>query len=145
MIQRLQSVWMLLAALLCACLFLVDFYSFHSMVNGVDTVSHVRINDFYPGLLLALVVILLPLVAIFMYSNRKRQITMLVMNLLVLIGFVSLMFMHVNNMTTTMAPVTNGNYGAGAIIPVVCIILMIMALRGVRKDEKLVRSQDRLR
>lgn len=41
--------------------------------------------------------------------------------------------------------VKDGNYGIGSVLPVAAIILLIIAISGIRKDEKLVRSVDRLR
>jgi hypothetical protein len=38
-----------------------------------------------------------------------------------------------------------GNYGIGVILPSLAILFIILALRGIRKDEMLVRSADRLR
>jgi hypothetical protein len=40
---------------------------------------------------------------------------------------------------------TNGSYWVGAVLPVASLIFLIMAAVAIRKDEKLVRSMDRLR
>jgi ABC-type proline/glycine betaine transport system permease subunit len=37
------------------------------------------------------------------------------------------------------------NYGIGALLPSLAILFLILAIRGIRKDENLVRSADRLR
>jgi hypothetical protein len=36
-------------------------------------------------------------------------------------------------------------YKVGAALPVVSIVLLLLAYGGIRKDEKLIRSADRLR
>ena len=147
MIQRIQSIWLLVTALLCAALLKLDLYTAHVVENGVDTLKSLRVNDHYPSLLLVIVLIALPLVNIFLYKNRKRQKSLIAFNIVALGGFLATLLMRVGSFTNPAqgpAP-TNGSYGVGAIIPVVCMMLLILALRGINKDEKLVRSLDRLR
>jgi hypothetical protein len=40
---------------------------------------------------------------------------------------------------------TSDNYGIGAMLPSIAVLLFILAIRGIRKDENLIRSADRLR
>ena len=37
------------------------------------------------------------------------------------------------------------NYGIGLILPSLAILFIILAIRGIRNDEKLIKSADRLR
>jgi hypothetical protein len=54
--------------------------------------------------------------------------------------------MRINNLNHTTAPTpANGSYQLGSVIPVVVAVFLILALRGISKDEKLVKSMDRLR
>jgi hypothetical protein len=147
MIQRIQSVWLLLAALCNAGLFYFDFYRAELTNNGVMLNTSIRVNDHYPSLLIALVITILPLVTIFLFKQRKRQRTMAVLAVVFTIGFVSQMIMRVTNFTNSIAPQSSGtsNYWIGAVLPVAAIIFLFMAIRGINKDEKLVKSLDRLR
>lgn len=145
MIQRIQSVWLLLAALCNAGLFMFDFYRVDTVLNGVSNVTHIRVNDHYPSLLIALVITVLPLVAIFLFKQRKRQRTMVVLSMVFTIGFISQMIMRSTNASNAQTGTGTASYWIGAVLPVIAIIFMFMAIRGINKDEKLVKSLDRLR
>lgn len=153
MIQRKQSLWLFIAALLNAGVFYFDLYRYHTithtMVEGVDSLTdtpgQLRISDHYPSLLIALVMTLLPLVTIFMYKARKRQLKMSFVSLLAIISFVSMFLQRINQLTKLPTPPTNETYWIGAVLPVAAFIFVILAMLGIRKDDKMVRSADRLR
>lgn len=145
MIQRVQTIWLLVAALLCASVFYFDLYTAHTLMNNIDTVVHVRVNDHYPSLILALVITVLPFVAIFMFKNRKQQRSMVLLSIIAVIGFIALMIIRITDYTNKMTSLTKGSYAIGAVLPVFAIVFLIMAMRGIRNDEKLIKSLDRLR
>jgi hypothetical protein len=145
MIQRKQTIWLLLAAILNALLFYFDLYRANMMENGIAVIQHLRINDHYPSLLVAIIITVLPLIAMFMYKARSRQKSLVLLSMVATIGFIALVLMRVSNYNNgTSAPVS-GTYWIGAVLPVLSFILLIMALSGIRKDEKLIKSLDRLR
>jgi len=145
MIQRKQSIWLLLAALINAGVFIFDVYRGHVMTNGVDTIVAMRINDKFHLVLMALVIVVLPLLAIFMFKNRKRQRILTILSILFSLSFVSTMLLRTSKFTAEYPDATNGTYWIGSVLPVISIVFLIMAIMGINKDEKLVRSQDRLR
>ena len=153
MIQRKQSIWLLIAALLNASVLFCDLYRMqivtHSMVNGTDTVvnttGQLRVGDHFPSLLIVLVMSILPLVTIFMFRNRKQQIRLTAMALLATASFITMSLARVTNLAKQVPAPTSGNYWLGAIFPVIALVFLVMAIFGIRKDEKLVRSVDRLR
>lgn len=142
MIQRIQSIWLLLAAIMNAGVLYFDVYKMQ-MTDGTNKVM--RIADHYPSLLIAIVMILVPLITIFMFTNRKRQLTMTIVSLLGCISFITMQLGRVNSLSKPDSGVISGSYGVSAILPAVTIIFLVMALLGIRKDEKLVKSMDRLR
>ena len=145
MIQRIQSVWLLLAGIINALLFYFCLFKAHELINNVDTITYVRINDRFPLMMLALACIVLPIATIFNFKKRKQQRTMVFFCLLANISFITTALMQVGNYTNKTPVPTNGSYGAGIVLPVIAIIFLIMAIRGINKDEKLVRAADRLR
>jgi len=145
MIQRIQSVWLLIAALFNAGLFYFDLYRAHIIVNTADTLVHLRVNDHFPSLILALVICLLPFITIFMFKKRKQQRSLAVLSIVAIIGFIALVLMRVANFNSQTPAPANGTYWIGAVLPIISAVFIIMALRGIRKDEKLVKSLDRLR
>ncbi len=142
MIQRKQTIWLFLAAIANAGVFLFDLYRTHTLVNGVDTPGQIRVADRFPLVLLAVVITLLPLVTIFMFNNRKQQMRMIAYSLVAVSSFVFAMLAAVGRITP--AP-TTGSYWIGSVLPVASIIFLLLAFTGVRKDEKLVKSVDRFR
>lgn len=145
MIQRIQSVWLLLAALCCLSLFFFDVYHANIMVNGAATTQYIRVNDHYPSLLIALVITAMPAAAIFMYKTRKRQKVVAIFSIVAIAGFIAMTLSRVTNFNTDNPTATDASYWIGAVLPAVAIIFLIMAIRGINKDEKLVKSLDRLR
>src|ERR1035437_3080983 len=99
MIQRTQSLWLFLAALLNAGVLYFDLYRTHTVVNGVDTLGQIRVSDHYPSLLIAVVMALIPLVTIFLFNNRKRQIRMTAFGMVAIASFISLLLVRVNNLS----------------------------------------------
>ncbi|RYD54627.1 MAG: DUF4293 family protein [Sphingobacteriales bacterium] len=144
MIQRIQSIWLLLAALCNAGLFVFDLYRVDEAAvaagaRNLNVVSH------YPSLLIGLVITILPLVAIFLFKDRKKQRLMALLSMVFTMGFLSMTLMRVSNANNATSAPTGGSYWIGSILPVLAIIFLIMAIRAIRNDEKLVKSMDRLR
>lgn len=142
MIQRKQSLWLFIAALLNACVFFFGIYRYHIMENGMDTLKEIRVNDHFPSLLLALVITVLPLATIFMFGNRKRQATMTFVSILGVCSFITIALARTRNLG---ALPSSESYWLGAVLPVASLVFLFLAIAGIRKDEKLVRSVDRLR
>jgi hypothetical protein len=146
MIQRKQTLWLLLAALLNTGVFFFDLYHAHTIVDGMDTLTRLRVADHFPSLLVALIMVAVPFITIFLFKNRKQQQRMALISILACISFISLVLMRVNSLNGAVPAPTDGAYWIGAILPVVSIVLLIMAIIGISKDEKMVRSSfDRLR
>lgn len=145
MIQRIQSLWLFLAALVNSGLFLFDIYHGHVMTNGVDTVVSMRINDKFHLVIMALVIVVMPLVAIFLFKDRKRQRMVTVLSIIFSLSFLATMLLRTSKFSEVYPAATNGSYWIGSVLPVISVVFMVLAIRGIAKDEKLVRSQDRLR
>jgi hypothetical protein len=145
MIQRIQSVWLLLAALVNVGLFYFGLFTGDVIIDGLTVGKKLVINDDLPLLLVALVTIILPAVAIFLFKNRKRQLSLSALAIIANIGFIALAVMRKADFINQLPPPTNPSYGLGIILPVVAIIFLFLAVSGIRKDQKLVKSLDRLR
>lgn len=141
MIQRIQSVWLLLAALVMAAIFYFPTYVF----NGTSQLSRTVGNDPL-AIILAVVSIALSLVTIFRFKNRKNQLGLTWLNILVCIGLQAWLFIGISNFRGRPENATlSGHYWIGTFLPLVVLLLLFLARGGIRKDEKLVKSLDRLR
>lgn len=145
MIQRIQSVWLLLAAAINVLLFFLGLYKATVFEDGIERIEEITANGNFILLIIAAIAILLPFAAIFMFGNRKRQMNMTVLSMLINIGFVAAVLMMVGTLNNTQPAPTNGTYLPGIGAPIVSLIFLFLAMRGIRKDIKTIKSLDRLR
>lgn len=141
MIQRIQSVWLLLAAAAAFLSMQFPFYSGNIVDAGqakhfayFTAKSHTLLTILTAGVGIA------ALVAIFLFKNRKQQFRITLITLLVSVINLVLFFTQ----SKTFVP-GEGNYNLTAIFAIIVPVFLIMAMRGIRRDEKLVKSLDRLR
>jgi hypothetical protein len=64
--------------------------------------------------------------------------------LLINILYIGLLFFYTNILLERNLGVTT-DYDFGSYFPVIVLVMVLLAKRGIEKDEKLVRSMDRLR
>lgn len=161
MIQRIQSVFMAVAAI---CVFGVLFtdiwvkqgvavehagervvYNAFSMVhtNGAGEAVQSTNTLYVAGL--ALLSAVLFVASIFSYRNRMKQITLNLINTLVLIGLLITNILLIFQGTVFFETNNQGNFAYGFYLPIVALFMNVLANRFIRKDELLVRSADRIR
>lgn len=148
MIQRIQTVWLFLASMLAGALLMpsMTIYSYTVGIGIASRIEKVTATNYYPLMVLAALTAILAMVAIFMFGNRKRQKGFVTLSMLSCIAFLLVMFMKVSTLSNEVTNMSSPQYGIlAAIIPVLVLIFLIMAYRGIRKDEKLIKSLDRLR
>ena len=144
MIQRIQSIFLLLASAASFSLFKLPFASsVKSDVTPFLSDGTFNIMD-HPGFIgLFSLGGLLLFIAIFLFNNRKRQMGVALFgSVLILLGLILipvLLFMEGQSVIDMLS------VQAGMFIPAVAVILGLLARRAIRKDEKLVQSMDRLR
>jgi hypothetical protein len=141
MIQRIQSVWLLLAAACAATMFFFPVYG-GLLQNGLP--ANYLASSSYLLFLLAIVSAALPLITIFLFRNRPLQMKLAFLNVLLGIGLMAMIYFKANEFAAANA-FKSSSYKAAAALPVLAIILSIMAYRGISADQKLVKSTDRLR
>jgi hypothetical protein len=85
----------------------------------------------------------LALFAIFLFKNRKAQIKLCVINILFMLCWYSVYAFHAINLGDQYQASFQIEFAAG--LPFFALILYFLALKGVRADEALIRSMDRIR
>lgn len=147
MIQRIQSIWLLLAALFGVGLFLFGILNITYTDKGVEVTQTLKILEYsYLLAVLAIAIVALPMVAIFMFKNRKQQINLAVLAIVLNIGFIAYYLMGLESFKTAHVPPINSSaFGVASFMPIASIIFLFLAIGGIRKDQKLVKSLDRLR
>ncbi|MBO9570729.1 MAG: DUF4293 domain-containing protein [Chitinophagaceae bacterium] len=141
MIQRKQTLWLIIVAVTAfATSRLVLFEG--DLPNGTKLLF-----NFSSSLLSAIIIIalgLLALLCLFLYKKRKLQFKLSVFGLIFSIGFLFLEYYMTEDFKTDHSILT-GSYQLGALLPVLMIVFFFLAARGIYRDEKLVKSMNRLR
>jgi hypothetical protein len=155
MIQRIQSIYFLLASV--ALLALFAFPLVHG-VNVDGVIKTIKIDGVYElvngqpvrtvsFLMLTIVTILLalvPIISIFMFKNRKLQLALGYGGILAIIGFSFWMSQTVQKFMGG-ATLRTDNYGIGMLLSSISIVFLLLATKSIKNDEKLIKSADRLR
>ena len=142
MIQRIQSIFLLLASGACfGLLGLPMAETEQARAQGFFTDADFDVYDHWSLLALFSAAGLVLLVGIFLYQNRPAQLRIAVVGIvLILAGAVVSGIFLSQDVAASAAQVT-----FGSVLPVLAIAFAILARRSIAKDEKLVRSADRLR
>ena len=137
MIQRIQSIWLFFAAL---CVFLTLKFSTYVGTNK-DLIPSTFLNGIatLPLIFVTLAVGILTLITIFLYKNRKLQLRLTILAVLMEAGLV---FLYYNEIQTFIG---KGTFSITAILHVAVIVFLILAARGIRSDNKLIKDSNRLR
>jgi hypothetical protein len=88
-------------------------------------------------------VAIMAFITIFLYKNRRRQIRICYALLLIQVLIYALYFIFERNYL----PLSDffQHIRFTFVFPLITIVLLFLAIRGIKKDEKLIRSLDRLR
>jgi len=157
MIQRPQSIFLLLAAMALGSLFLPSLsfteidYAMQSQPEALQATSHAdgvfNIMDHITLVILAALGGLISLIAIFIFSNRNRQklLSRMAIVLTILLAGAATFYFYLDYAVIDKISGLEVDPSLGLINPILALIFLILAIRFINKDEKLVRSMDRLR
>jgi len=131
MIQRIQSLFFALAAIIALAFLFVPSVEINDLfLTGLnDTIM----------LILTVLVALICIGAIFLFSNRVLQANIGRLSLFPIIGLIAY---------AVFKELSDGDFAPnfiGLALPVIAIIFVFLAVNAIKKDEKMVRSSDRLR
>jgi len=136
MIQRIQTVYIILVALLTGVL---PFYL--SLWTGIEGNTVFAMDIIWVAVIFA-ASSALALITIFLFKKRKNQFVFNRLNIILnlfLLGFFVYRSLNLSGETSV------SEKGIGMLIPVFSIVFLVLANRSIKKDEDLVKSVDRLR
>lgn len=143
MIQRIQSIFLLLGAGSCFGLFGLPLARTEeaAAAGSLFTDQLFTAQDHWALLLVFGLSGLVMLLDIFLFRNRPLQmrLTLFALLLVVIGSGVSLFFLFTDPAAERAA------IAVGTFLPLLAIVFALLAYRGIKSDEKLVRSADRLR
>lgn len=156
MIQRKQTLFLLVAVIASLlCFFMPIGVILPKGMGGVVSLYNLGFVDdngtiIVSGICLPLFILLavstaLSLATIFLYKNRKLQLSLCATNLLFsVLWYIDYTLLFFGMVTV---PEVEGNVEVkfAACLPLIAIIMVVLARKGVADDEKLVRAADRIR
>ena len=157
MIQRIQSVFLLLLALAMLSMLALPLW------HKIDSLAHQELTLTALGFqaqgvaapagglpawvigALAAASAAVAVVEIFQFRNRARQLMLGALNILLITGVIGASFYLSNQGEQALSLKLAGEFKAGFYLPTLALLLNLLANRFIRRDEQLVRSMDRLR
>ena len=155
MIQRIQSLYLLLTTILSFLFCKGSFLTFISKTGdplkitfeGLLKVTSANQPETIEKIILfpvmVIIIAVFSAIIIFLYKNRKLQLFLVKL----LTALIVLSIIAVSIISYTLIIRYNAEFVPGfkMAIPVIQLLLVIMAWRGIKKDDDLVKSYDRLR
>jgi hypothetical protein len=141
MIQRIQTIWLFLVAVFGVLFTQIPIY--------VASIAGNVVKRFEPdeSLLLfasSIAVAVLALICIFLFKKRVLQFKLSVIGFLACVGLIALEVWQIEEFKESNS-LMKGSYFWGSLLPIAMAVFFIIAASRIRKDEKLVKSLDRLR
>ena len=158
MIQRIQTVYLTLAIIALSLVFAFPLAQFFAE-NGAYVFSVTGLKNMVPGeppafnvmLFLPLVIFtagiaLLDLFTIFQYKKRGFQVKLTNIAVLATIALImGIFFLYIPMIEKKINIIPDYRKAFGIYLPLVALVFQVMANRAIKRDDKLVRSADRLR
>lgn len=156
MIQRVQSIYLILIFVLVGVMSFLPLVIFQTSdhifymnlfyFEGVEHLSFaVDLPNIWPIAAFAIVLALLSVYSLFRFQNRKQQMMLNMINMLVNFGLLISIFLYADSVASFADVKGEVIYDVAAYFPIVTVLLLILANRNIRKDEKMVKQSDRLR
>jgi len=157
MIQRIQTIWLFLAALALLGLFLFPYVNYIDLVGlgkrifisgeyGAVNNEVVKNEGYIFQVIATIILALIPVFIIFKFKERKLQLKLIYGEMgLILLFAIWLLVSASNTLSLINQSINAQNIGVGFFLLPLAIFFLAMAVGGIRKDEKLIKSADRLR
>jgi hypothetical protein len=158
MIQRIQTVYLFLAAACSIALFFFPVASFLSdltyqkffitgLENMVPASASALGNSFvWPLAGVGVIMVVMALAGILTYKKRSLQLRFVMFGILSTVMMIAgIFFLYAPLIEKKLSIVPDYSGGIGIYFPLIALVLFILANRAIRRDEKLVKSLDRLR
>ncbi len=145
MIQRIQSIFLLLSSIGFFSLFSLPFAVSDTAIPQLLADRMYNIQDHVVLIILAVSGGLLGLASIFLFKNRELQIKLSHFLIIVTLLLPLVAFLLIYNEGTAMIGGATIDDGTGLYVVGINIVFAFLASYFIKKDQKLVESMDRLR
>ena len=157
MIQRIQTVYLVLVAVLMTLAAALPVAEYFDTVKNIsyqlDMRGFVQLNpdgsflsavSTNPTTFVFGIILVVTLMTIFKYKNRKQQFRLCTINFILILIYIILLAVVIFMGKHKLAG-TEMSLKIPAVLSLVALIFNYLAMRGIAKDENMVKSMDRLR
>lgn len=152
MLQRSQSLYLFFVFILSILLFTGPLAFVSQEVGGLY-LKHSGVFDLsgekkdvstWPLTVMISISVLVSLLSILSYLNRPRQMRLTLFQMFFNLGFIAIAYYYVFYMKNKYDGL-QFVFQWRVVVPLIMLVLLVLAYRGIRKDELLVKAADRLR
>ena len=154
MLQRIQTVYLAFVIIGCIIISMFSLFSV-TVTDGIYQLSVIKTSFLsqskttdlsfnFPLMIINALVALITLVTIVRYNDRKLQVKMINIVLLLVVIFIGVLILDYRQLAD-LSGSANSSINPVLIIVPIHIVLLLLARNAIKKDEALVRSADRLR
>lgn len=140
MLQRIQTIWLLLVSGLAFASLKLSFFSGNILVDNVKQFQSFTAMSHLLIMILTVGVGIASLITIFLFGNRQLQIKISFGVLAVALLNILLYYLQTKNFVPN-----EWSFDLTSLVTIAIPFLLCLAIRGIYKDEQLVKSVDRLR
>lgn len=157
MIQRIQTIFLFFAIILTSLSMVLPIAFYSNITTGIqfeysilkflspENPNNLGFNSL-PLFVPAAISIVFSIAALFMFKNRKFQINMTIYSIVFNLVYVGLLVYYILSVLSNSATIdVNVSHKYPLIFPIIALIFSFLAIRGIKKDDELVKSLDRLR
>ncbi|AZA61600.1 DUF4293 family protein [Chryseobacterium indoltheticum] len=129
MLQRIQTIWILLSVLAAAFLYITG--------QDVDVFGNLPIIS-----IACIILVLVGALSLFSFKNRKRQILLNNISIIINALLIGVLVYWMQNLS---GGIDFPEKGIEPVFPLIAVICLFLANIFIKRDERLVKSVDRLR
>jgi hypothetical protein len=106
----------------------------------------ILVHSFILQTIASVILSIFPFIIIFNYKNRKRQSQFIYLMIVLTVVFGTWLYMSTQKTVEAVnQQVGIGNLDIGTLLIPLCFVFLFLALKGIRHDERLIKSAERLR
>jgi len=151
MIQRIQTIWLLLATIVLILMLFLPIATHLGVQESTVYIKGIQQSYSGDGLLVktnipilstAILITLICFINIFNFKRRSLQKKIIIFTIVAIIGFAVWCSIYLKQLP---GGIEGASFGVGAYLPAVAILFLVLAIFGINNDERLIRSAERLR
>lgn len=140
MIQRQQTLWLILATAAAILSFMFPFVTGIELVDktAMEKPAEIVAGSNFFILLLTIASVAISTITIFLFKNRKQQLWLCLIGIVITVVIIILYILQMNKLTKS-------TIALFSVLPFAMLVGYFLAFSNIRKDERLIKSLNKLR